>query len=112
MKKRDLTEKDRISIINYIYEGFTTPEIMTKFRNLYTHQQIAALRAHETMNSPNYGGSVKKKDLNILTDLARVKIIEQVKNGRSTPQIMKSLRGKYTKQQIAAVRAHVTMDNY
>lgn len=112
MKKRDLTDKDRLSIIDYINAGLSTPEIMKKMRNLYSHQQIAALRAWKTMNSPDYGGPVKSEDLKTLTEAHRNKIIGLVRGGLTTPRIMKRLRDRYTRQQIAAVRAHVKMGTY
>lgn len=110
MKVRDLTEKDKKRIIEYIHKGFNTREIMAKMRNLYSHQQIAALRAHETMNSPSYGK--EKKGVSIISERDKERIINFVKSGLGVPEIIKKMRSRYTRQQIAAVKAHVTMGTY
>jgi len=47
-----------------------------------------------------------------LTDSVRNSIIKMVESGMSTATIGKALHGKYTRQQIAAVRAWVTMGSY
>ena len=47
-----------------------------------------------------------------LTDSVRESIIKMVESGMSTAAIGKVLHGKYTRQQIAAVRAWVTMGSY
>jgi len=111
-KIRKLTDTDKSSIRDYIRQGLSTPEIMKRMEFLYTHQQIAALKAHMTMESQAFEISLKRKKLNKITDTVRANIIEQALNKRTTSQIMKSLGGRYTRQQIAAVRAHVTMGSY
>lgn len=109
MKTRDLSDKDKERVIEYIHKGFTTKEIMVKMRNLYSHQQIAALRAHETMNSSSYG---ETKGVSIISERDKEVIINFVRSGLGVPEIIKKMKSRYTRQQIAAVKAHVTMGTY
>lgn len=46
-----------------------------------------------------------------ITDAHKTKIANYIEEGLSTDKIVKKFRGKYTKGQIAAIRAHVTMGN-
>jgi transposase-like protein len=47
-----------------------------------------------------------------LRDQDRLKIIKLVKDGLSTIQIKKMFKNEYSRQQIAAIRAWVTMGKY
>jgi len=50
--------------------------------------------------------------MNKMTDAARGQIIEMLSKGLSTEEIGKKLRRRFTRQQIAAVRAWKTMGKY
>lgn len=110
MKKNiNISEKDKEKIISYIEKGLTTPQIITKMKDKYSPSQIAATRAWLTMNSDPKKYKTKKTDM---SEKQKLKIVEYLKKGLTTPQIIKKMRDLFSRQQIAALRAHVTMGTY
>ncbi len=109
MKTRDMTDKDRTKISHYIEEHWSTPWIVKKFRSKYTTQQIASVRAWNKMNANPKKYFKKKKDL---TATQRAFIIGFINEGYTTPEILKKMKRKISRQQIAAVRAWRTMGKY
>jgi len=109
MKKIDITEKDKERIIGFINEGLTTTQIIKKMRSKYSHQQIAATRAWVTMNSDPKKYRKKKSEM---TENHKFKIVGYIKKGLKTPEIIKKMKNAFSRQQIAALRAHVTMGTY
>jgi len=49
VKEVDLTSNDKVKILKYINKGLTTLEIILKFDNKLSRQQIAAIKAWKTM---------------------------------------------------------------
>lgn len=108
-KKIDISEKDKARIIGYIEGEFTTPQIIAKMKSRYSHQQIAAIRAWVTMNSNPKKYKTKKSDM---SESQKLRIIGYIQKGLTTPQIITKMKDLFSRQQIAALRAHVTMGTY
>lgn len=103
-----ITDVDRKKIVGYIKKGLGTPGIMEMFQGTYTRQQIAAIRAWVTMDKKK-GRSWKSSNF-CKGDKERV--VAYVKEGLTTAVIVEKFKGRYTRQQIAALRAWVTMGKY
>lgn len=104
---KNIAEIDKKKILQLIKKGKNTKEIRGLLKYRYTRQQIAAIRAWETMRNSELIPKTKS-----LTDVIRNRIIKMIDKGVSTTDIIKRLKNQYSRQQIAAVRAHVTMGNY
>ena len=103
-----IPNETKVQVISLIKMGKSTSDIRQHFKNRYTRQQIAAIRAWQTMGK--YTGSLKKTPIRTLTEEHRLTILRMVGAGASTQDIMKTL--PYTRQQIAAIRAWQTMGAY
>lgn len=110
MKKSiDIIDKDKERIINFIKEGLTTKQIVKKMKSKYSHQQIAATRAWVTMDSDPKKYQKKKSEM---SENQKLRIVGYIEKGLDTPKIIKKMKEAFSRQQIAAMRAHVTMGTY
>ena len=119
-----VSESDKNRIVILFNEGASTAEVLKKFKLKYSKMQLAAIKAHITIGSykkeksqqedlsgksvlwPVHGIMITK-----INDSDKKHIIKYIKEGLDTFEIMEKM-GKYTRQQIAAVRAWLTMGNY
>jgi len=83
-------------------KGLSSRDAANKLR--LSVQQVAAVRAHQTMQS--YDSDPVK-----ISESDKLRIVALVKQGLSSGQIRKRIK-RYNHQQIAAVKAWVTMGKY
>lgn len=105
---RRLTDTDKTQILKLHKKGKSSEEIRVLLKYKFTRQQIAAVKAWHTMHTI----SKPVTQTRTLTDSIRHQIIGMIYKGKETSEIMRRLKYKYSRQQIAAVRAHMTMGNY
>jgi len=112
----DMTLTDRAEIEIMVKAGFPTERIMFFYRNIYTRQQIAGIRAVLKKNSPvrKIRAVTKKIEKSVMRmgDDIRGQIIKMIKKGMGTEQIRALYKNMYTTQQVAAIKAWVTMGKY
>ena len=103
-----LTDQDREDILALDRIGKSSNEIQAIFKGMFTRQQIAAVKAWKTIRNTSEPIPKTRK----LTDIARNSIISMIDKGKGTNEIMERLKYQFSRQQIAAVRAHMTMNTY
>ncbi len=100
---KSLTRADQTLILKYCKKGLNSNQIMEKVPG-YTRQQIAAVLAWKTM--AGYKGKTEA-----ILESHKIAIINLIrKKNMQTSEIMKKF--SYSRQQIAAVRAWMTMGAY
>lgn len=106
---KSISDVDREKIVVLLEKDISTEDIKAIFRDEYTTQQIAAIKAWRTMGKFREKRSYSKSRFN---DDDRKRVISLVKSGFTTPAITKKFRGRFTRRQIGSVKAWVTMGKY